>query len=454
MTIETGPVSSGGKSPGVSHATGSKGKAGSADKSNAGLPTGFMTILAAMDTSSATAEPVIADGETPSVSGDAVATGLAATAGMPFLAGFHLSPAEPMSVKTDSATDKSGVTTASAEPSLTGADAVPAQPVLAGVDAVSTVSMDPAVIAAQSLQAVATITPTEATTLTERVSAPEDRPASTPVGGVSAGTKSLRAAIAQAGDAVSRDTTGEVAPEVTRKSVGKPSDASAKQTLADLAQLTPAKSSGQSDAKAQDFMQKVASPQVAPAALELAVANAISPSRREDHASERSIFKSSSTEATYAPQQPVTELTGNAPVSGSSDVASPMDAFVAEQISYWISNDVQNAEMKLDGIGDGPVGVSISMHGNEAHVTFRTDELQARQALENASLHLKDLLQREGLVLAGVSVGTSGAGNSEGQEPRPRQGAKAGTVVSPAVGAVDRRPVQGQAAGRALDIFV
>ncbi|MFZ3127412.1 MAG: flagellar hook-length control protein FliK [Rhodoferax sp.] len=458
MTIETGPVLSGGKSPGVSHATGLKGKTGSADKSNAGLPTGFMAILAAMDTSSAGAEPVITESETPPVSGDAVAIGLAATTGMPFLAGFNLSPAVQMSVNTESATDQPGVATASAESSLTGADAVlsqpvligadaaPAQPVSVGTDAVPTVSMDPAVLAAQSLQAVATPA--------ERVSAPADSPASAPVGGVSAGAKSMRAAIAQAGDVVSRDTTGEVAPEVTRKSLGKPSDASGKQTLADLAQFNPGKSNGQPDAKAQDFMQRVSSPQVAPAALELAVANAISPSRREDHVSERSIFKSGSTETTYAPQQPVTELTGNAPVSGSSDVASPMDAFVAEQISYWISNDVQNAEMKLDGIGDGPVGVSISMHGNEAHVTFRTDELQARQALENASLHLTDLLQREGLVLAGVSVGTSGAGDSGGQEPRPRQGAKAGTVVSAAVGAVDRRPVQGQAAGRALDIFV
>lgn len=459
MTIETGPISSGGKSSGASHATGPKGKTGSGDKSTAGLPTGFMAILAAMDTVSAVAEPVIADGETQPVSGDAVATGLTATAGMPFLAGFHLSPAAPTSVDTESTTDKPSVATASVDSPLTGADvvpvqsdligmdAVPAPPVPAGMEVVPTVSMDPAVLAAQSLQAVAA--PAE-----QRASTAENSPASTAVGGVSTGTKSMRAATTQAGDAVPRDAAGEATPDVTRKFAGKPSDASAKQTLADLGQLNPAKSGGQSDAKAQDFMQRISSPQVAPVAMELAVANAVSPSRREDHSSERSIFKSGSTEATYVPPPPVTELTGNASVSGSSDVASPVDAFVAEQISYWISNDVQNAEMKLDGIGEDPVGVSISMHGNEAHVTFRTDELQARQALENASLHLKDLLQREGLVLAGVSVGTSGTGDSGGQEPRHRQGAKAGTVVSTPVGAVDRRPVQGQAAGRALDIFV
>lgn len=452
MTIEKGLVPSGGKSPGVSHATGLKGKMGLTDAANAGLPTGFMAILAAMDTASVAAEPVIADGEMQPVSGDAVATGLTATAGMPFLAGFNLSPAASaaVSANSESPADTTDVENGSVKSPLAGAvagvDGVSEQPASVGTEAVPTVSMDAATLVAQSGQAVAIPA--------ERASAVDERPASTSIGGVAAGGKPMRATVAPASDAVPHDAVGDVAPEAVRKFVGKPSDASARQALTDLAQLNPTKSNSQSDAKAQDFMQRISSPQVAPVAMELALANAISPSRREDHAAERSIFKANGTETSYAPQPPAMELTGNAPVSGSSDVASPVDTFVAEQISYWISNDVQNAEMKLDGVGESPVGVSISMHGNEAHVTFRTDELQARQALENASLHLKDLLQQEGLVLAGVSVGTSGTGDSGGQEPRPRQGAKTGTVVSAAVGAIDRRPVQGGAAGRALDIFV
>ena len=78
---------------------------------------------------------------------------------------------------------------------------------------------------------------------------------------------------------------------------------------------------------------------------------------------------------------------------------------VAEQVSYWISQDIQNAELTLDGLGKDPVEVSIRMHGNEAQVSFRTDELQTRDLLQGAASHLKELLQSEGLVLSGVSVG-------------------------------------------------
>lgn len=444
MTIETGPAPSGVKSPGAMHAGGPKGKTGSADKSTADAPTGFMAILATMEAPAAS-DPV-ADGEPLAVSSDATATGLVAMSGASFWTGFNQLPATPIAVDTDGATAMTGVDNASSGPTLTDAGVNPA-PIAPGADVVLAVLMAPAAMLAQSLQPAATPA--------ERVSAAEDVKASNSIVGVSAGAKSLRTTAAPTSAPAQQDMAGDVAPEATRKLVGKQSDSRAKQGPPDLTQINAAKSNVQPDAKAQDFMQRVTTSQVAPVAMELAVANTMSPSRREDHASERSIFKPGSAETTYAQPQPVTDSSANAPVSGPSETASPTESFVAEQISYWISNDVQKAEMKLDGIGDAPVGVSISMHGNEAHVIFRTDELQAREALENASLHLKDLLQREGLVLGGVSVGTSGAGDSGGQEPRQRQGAKAATVVTTAVGLNNRRsPVQSGTAGRALDLFV
>ena len=127
---------------------------------------------------------------------------------------------------------------------------------------------------------------------------------------------------------------------------------------------------------------------------------------------------------------------------------------VAEQVKYWISQDVQNAQIKLDGLGSKPVEVSISMSGNEAHVAFRTDELQTRGVLENAGTQLKDMLQSQGLVLSGVSVGTSGSGNGGAGDPKSRQSSRQGVVnvivASPAVAG----PSTGQAAGRSLDLFV
>jgi flagellar hook-length control protein FliK len=131
------------------------------------------------------------------------------------------------------------------------------------------------------------------------------------------------------------------------------------------------------------------------------------------------------------------------------------DMQVAQQVTYWISQDIQNAELKLDGLGKEVVEVSISMNGNEAHVTFRTDELQARTMLEGATAHLKDLLQSEGLVLSGVSVGTSGGGDAGGEERKQRQGLRQSGIVPIAVAAADARrlPMAG-ATGRTLDLFV
>ena len=89
--------------------------------------------------------------------------------------------------------------------------------------------------------------------------------------------------------------------------------------------------------------------------------------------------------------------------------------------TYWMSSDMKNAEMKLDGFGESPVEVSISVQGNQAHVAFRTDEAQTRLALEDAGATLKDMLSKEGLNLAGVSVGTSDAGGDGAQDRRSRQ---------------------------------
>ena len=86
-----------------------------------------------------------------------------------------------------------------------------------------------------------------------------------------------------------------------------------------------------------------------------------------------------------------------------------------------MSSDLKNAEMKLDGFGDGLVEISISVHGNQTHVAFRTDEAQTRLALEDAGTTLKDMLSKEGLNLAGVSVGASGNGGEGAQDPRSRQ---------------------------------
>jgi hypothetical protein len=188
-------------------------------------------------------------------------------------------------------------------------------------------------------------------------------------------------------------------------------------------------------------------------AVNLAAASSIMPVRRDDQTRERSVFRSNTAEGSVFGQSYLSTSAATT-VQYTPQLQMSTDVFVAEKVAYWISNDVQNAELKLDGIGLDPVEVSIRMHGNEAHVAFRTDELQARAALENASTHLKELLQREGLVLTGVSVGTAGAGNSGDREGKPRQGTRQTNISVDSDLAARSGPVAGRTAGGRLDLFV
>lgn len=131
---------------------------------------------------------------------------------------------------------------------------------------------------------------------------------------------------------------------------------------------------------------------------------------------------------------------------------------VAEQVSHWAGRGgVQNAELELDGLGEGPVKVSITLQGQEARVEFRADQAQTRQVLEDSMPHLRDLLAREGLVLSGMSVGTSGSDGSAGrQQQEGRRGARESMVAVPELAAVAAGPAGrgGALSGRSVDLFV
>jgi flagellar hook-length control protein FliK len=130
------------------------------------------------------------------------------------------------------------------------------------------------------------------------------------------------------------------------------------------------------------------------------------------------------------------------------------DMQVAEQVTYWVTHNVQNAEMKLDGFGQSPVEVSIQVQGNEAQIAFRSDEAATRGVLESAGAHLTDMLQREGMVLTGVSVGTSGSGDSSAGQRQARQSARQGLVAPLKVETVEPGRRMAAASGRSVDLFV
>lgn len=245
-----------------------------------------------------------------------------------------------------------------------------------------------------------------------------------------------------------------------RKGTKDQLDTAALQTVSGTGATTSAQDDGRTEARDAKFAPIDLGAKMASSVVEFIAPLSVNLVKRQEQNSARGGFQSNPAHEVAGVANPGGWL-GNA--AGSSAIPTPdaavatTQSYVAEQVSYWISNDVQKAEMKLDGLGDKPVEVSISMNGNQAHVAFRTDEVQARDALENASLQLKEMLQRDGVVLSGMSVGTSAGGESGagGQQDRnARQGSKNVTAMVDQSVRVDRVNNRQTAVGRALDLFV
>ena len=157
--------------------------------------------------------------------------------------------------------------------------------------------------------------------------------------------------------------------------------------------------------------------------------------------------------ASYA--QPAALALTDAVPHADMPTAPGADKQLAQTISYWLGQGVQNAELKLDGFGAEPVAVRISVAHGEAHIGFRSDQPEVRQLIEGAVLQLRDLLGQEGLTLAGVSIGSSEQHPPGAQEQRPRFGSRKKDIhpLGPATLA-SAAPLTRLPAGRVLDLYV
>lgn len=132
---------------------------------------------------------------------------------------------------------------------------------------------------------------------------------------------------------------------------------------------------------------------------------------------------------------------------------------LADQIAFWVSENLQNAELTVTHDGK-PVEVSVSMSGKEAHIVFGSDQSETRELLDASVAQLRELLQSEGLILSGMTVGGSGArntnpdgrGGGSDDAPRGRQGGRQAQVLAPVVEAGVRRPHV--VTDKSVDVFV
>ena len=141
--------------------------------------------------------------------------------------------------------------------------------------------------------------------------------------------------------------------------------------------------------------------------------------------------------------------------AASFDAMAPFAAedALAEQVTYWVNQKVQSAEMTVSRDGQ-PVEVSVTLSGNEAQVAFRSDQEQTRQLLGASMAQLSEMLRGQGLVLSGASVGTSARdGRSSGESSQGRA-PKAGQNTVVAAEGISVRANHIQTGRGAIDVFV
>lgn len=106
---------------------------------------------------------------------------------------------------------------------------------------------------------------------------------------------------------------------------------------------------------------------------------------------------------------PGTEQTAAPDFAQNLDQA--MDSLGA-QVSYWASNHIRRATMRLDAGLKEALEVDVRIKDGAAQLDFRTNDTVARQLIQSqAPGVLSDLLARSGIGLEGVSVGAGNSGD-------------------------------------------
>jgi flagellar hook-length control protein FliK len=131
---------------------------------------------------------------------------------------------------------------------------------------------------------------------------------------------------------------------------------------------------------------------------------------------------------------------------------------ISQQVAFWVHQTSQNAALTVEHEG-APIKVQVQLQGQEAHVRFAAGDAQARDWLGSGEPQLRELLQAQGLQLAGVSISAGEADDpaQSGSQPQDRSMARMGRVqvIPDGLAAADAgrlRPAGGRASG--VDLFV
>lgn len=212
-------------------------------------------------------------------------------------------------------------------------------------------------------------------------------------------------------------------------------------TAADAARLAQHETPGRGDMLAERFASAAhAEPLPTSGAVPIATAGGTMGGSRESDARHPASPEPGQTLGIPAP--------GTSGVSPSQALPAPAAGGAAEfagaladQISWWLGQKTQGAELTVQGPAGAAVSVSVQVQGNEAHVAFRSEQAHARQLIGDSLAQLEQLLGGSGLVLGQVSVGAG----TTGQQGHPAQYA-GGRVREAGAAAVSSMPVPDPAA--------
>lgn len=159
-------------------------------------------------------------------------------------------------------------------------------------------------------------------------------------------------------------------------------------------------------------------------------------------------MRSASGEA--GPARSFASLMGEAMGQGLDKAFGQLD----DQVSLWAAGQTRKASLILQTGLHETMEVEVSLNGDQAQLVFRTDDLQAREAIRtHAHALLTDMLNRAGLGLESLSVGGRDAGQSGGSDREGRgDGGRQRPGSNEGVAEVAQR--LGSRAGVGLSVYV
>lgn len=110
------------------------------------------------------------------------------------------------------------------------------------------------------------------------------------------------------------------------------------------------------------------------------------------------------------------------------------DNQVAQKIVWMVAGQEQSATLTLNPPDMGPMQVVLSVTNDQATVTFSANQLEVRQALENAMPKLREMMSESGIALgnATVDAGTPDQRQAQGEQPgRSGSGTRLGASGTP-----------------------